>query len=195
MRSSIVEPNFWGGSSLSRSLFSLMVVAFVIFGGTVAAAICEPGGMSPSKHPYHVSVAEVEWNSKTKKLEVALCVWPADLEKSLAKLKGKPVDLDKTRKLDGWMKKLVSKKFTFRNTKGEAKALSWVGHEKDLKQAWLYFEVDGVQVGETLTISNQIFFDLNEEQQNQLNGKIGKQRLRTAFIKGKAEQSFKITSD
>ena len=37
------------------------------------------------RHPFHSTIAEVEWNSKTESLEIALSVWPVDLEAVLAK--------------------------------------------------------------------------------------------------------------
>ena len=41
---------------------------------------------SSSAHPHHVSIAEAEWNLKTRSLEVALKVHPNDLERALREL-------------------------------------------------------------------------------------------------------------
>ncbi|MFK7768774.1 MAG: DUF6702 family protein [Mariniblastus sp.] len=99
-------------------------------------------------HPYHVSRTELNWNPKTGNFEVALCLWPADLEKALSREQGKPIDLDKADNLDDMLQAYVEKTFLIRNENSAngngseiATKVRWVGHEKDLKQAWLYFEV------------------------------------------------------
>ena len=67
-------------------------------------------------HPYHVSMAEVNWNPKTQKFEVALCLWPADLEKALARQTGRPIDLAKEPDVDRLIEAYVAKRFTIHST-------------------------------------------------------------------------------
>ena len=126
-----------------------------------------------ASHPYHVSKSEVEWNSKTGNFEVAMCVWPADLEKALSAKAGKPVDLDKVEDLDGLLKAYVESKFIMQKSvavgkKEGAASLRWVGHEKNNKEAWLYFEVNGDKSPSDWTLKNKIFCELNEDQLNQI---------------------------
>jgi hypothetical protein len=64
-----------------------------------------------SPHPYHVSMAEVNWNAETKKFEVALCVWPSDLEKALGQQEGRTIDLAKEPQVDQMMRAYVAKRF------------------------------------------------------------------------------------
>jgi hypothetical protein len=68
-------------------------------------------------HPNHFSTAEVRWNDKTGNFEVALCVYPLDLEKALTTLAGKAVDLDQKDGLDDLMKKYIESKFFIRKAK------------------------------------------------------------------------------
>lgn len=63
------------------------------------------------EHPYHVSYTELAFNRKSGNFEVAICVWPADLEKALAAQEKKPVDLEKTDKLDEMIERYVAKRF------------------------------------------------------------------------------------
>lgn len=65
-------------------------------------------------HPYHVSMAEVNWNAKTRKFEVALCVWPADLEKALGQQEGRTIDLAKEPNVDQMMEAYVVRRFFLR---------------------------------------------------------------------------------
>ena len=78
--------------------------------GSKAVVAVEP------PHPYHVSIAEVNWNPESQKFEVALCLWPADLEKALAHQTGRPIDLAKEPEVDRLMETYVSKRFTIRST-------------------------------------------------------------------------------
>ena len=123
----------------------------------ILLAVCLAGMILTSSnifaHPYHVSRTELNWNPKTGNFEVALCLWPADLEKALSRDQGKSIDLDKVENLDEMLKAYIEKKFFIRGIvkSADSKADSadetitptvrWVGHEKDMKQAWLYFEV------------------------------------------------------
>lgn len=139
-----------------------------------------------ASHPNHVSSAEVNWNQKTGNFEVALCVWPADLEKALANDQSKIIDLDKVENLDEMIKSYIEKKFLIRRAQSEpstgrsnqhgsnsVQAIRWVGHERDLKAAWLYFEVEGEKLGSQWTIENRVFFEMNEDQLNQIETTIG----------------------
>lgn len=101
-----------------NSLLTFVCVMIGIFAsGTVVAA--EP------PHPYHVSLAEVNWNPKSQKFEVALCLWPADLEKALARQTGRPVDLAKEPNVDRLLESYVSQRFIIRSAVRDAE------HAKD----------------------------------------------------------------
>ena len=148
----------------------------------VAAVVSSPADCQAS-HPYHVSHAEVNWNANSGNFEVALCVWPADLEKALKGDTGKSVDLDKVEDLDQLLATYISKKFRItraesqdesKSVKNVAKSLRWVGHERDLKKAWLYFEISGDKAVHQWKIENQVFFELNEDQLNHVDFKYGK---------------------
>ena len=184
----------------------------------------EEPAVSLATHPYHVSRAEVEFNFTTGKFQVALCVWPEDLETAISKLAQRSVNLDTDDEVDQLISRYIASKFSIVNANADANAngieeasnveqsdgeveaeetepvstepdvtdsasvesdevavepltelpagFRWVGHEIELKQAWLYFEIDGDfdTDGEQMdwTISNQVFFELNDDQFNQI---------------------------
>ncbi len=179
-----------------------------LLGLMIAAAFGLPIANLNAAHPYHVSLTEIEWNPDTGRIEVAMWVWPADLEKALAKKLGHPVDLDTEKDLDKKLADLLADHFSASqpapkkenvNAKSKAKrpaatprSLRWVGHEADLKQAWLYFEIKDVDPKSPLTLSNRLFFDLNEDQLNQLNAKLGATTERMTFTSSAPSQQFKI---
>ena len=86
-------------------LLTLVFATIGMIAGSTTAVSAEP------PHPYHVSLAEVNWNPKSQKFEVALCLWPADLEKALAQQTGRPIDLAKEPDVDRLIEAYVAKRF------------------------------------------------------------------------------------
>lgn len=157
---------------------------------TLVAALVTPG-VCLGSHPYHVSNAEINWNPRSGNFEVALCVWPADLEKALAKDQQRVIDLDQVADLDKLIHNYVQKKFLIRPVvaedsgdansrqkksgpmQPEVASIRWVGHEHDLKTAWLYFEVEGGKQGGQWTFENRLFFEFNSDQLNHVEVTVG----------------------
>ncbi len=108
----------------NRRFGLIMAVAVVI--NALAVSFAAAWGSAERvgiAHPNHFSSAEVRWNEKTGKFEVALSVWPADLEKLLTLLAGKSIDLDKPEGLDVLMAGYVADKFRIRKVlTGEAES-------------------------------------------------------------------------
>lgn len=128
--------------------------------------------MSLAAHPYHVSLTEIEWNSKSGCFEVAVCLWPSDLEKALSQQEQQLIDLDKAKNLDDVIAKYVRKNFVC--SKGDEKTvMRWVGFETNNKQTWIYFELKPDQSVQQKSLGwklkNSLFFELNEDQQNHIN--------------------------
>lgn len=169
--------------SKTKIVFSISLV--MLFGTTVLAS-----------HPYHVSKTEMAWNAKSGNFEIALCVWPADLEKALTAKAGKTVDLDKAENLDSLLKSYVESKFIVSRvseTKSSPASIRWVGHEKNNKEAWLYFEVAGDKAQGDWTVKNRIFFELNEDQLNQIQFKV--QRELKSFISTISTKPHSISTE
>lgn len=154
-------------------------------------------------HPYHVSNAEVNWNPKSGNFEVALCVWPADLERALAQDLQRSIDLDKVENLDSLILAYVEKRFLIRpagtpeshagvspDVASDATTIRWVGQEHNLKTAWLYFEVQGGKQGPQWTIENRMFFELNDDQLNHVEATVGKSS--TTFVCRRSESRHPV---
>ena len=153
-----------------------------------AALFAIPFDSVAASHPFHVSRAEIEYNAKRKTFEVALCVWPEDLEKAASKLENRDVniDLETEANRDAIFKKYVAAKFKFveatdpeSDTKSNANKptpakIRWIGSEIKIKQGWLYFEVAADASVSDWTIENRMFFELNDDQLNQIQVQNGK---------------------
>lgn len=177
--------------------FRLLTPQFYLL---ILAAILGFNSVGIASHPYHVSYAEIELNQATGNFEVAICLWPADLEKALSKQSGKPIDLDKVDNLDSMMKTLIERDFKLCPVHEVAETgtrrldaplkMNWVGHEKNLKKVWVYFELFGQQQTDSWTLENRIFVDLNEDQSNFVELTVGEQETSLTFVSGKLRQSL-----
>lgn len=114
-------------------------------------------------HPFHRSLAEVQWNAQTDRYEVALRVDPRDLENGLARDFNRRVPIDQ---LDRDTAEKLLTKYLGRHLKmqrgpqKDAKAvpMHWVGYELDErgKYVWIYFEWQPPAKG-PLWIRNELF--------------------------------------
>ena len=144
---------------MNRLIFAMATVFVVSFAAITNA------------HPNHVSLADVRLNPTTQKFEIALCVKPEDLEASLSQMAGKRIRLTESNRHDALIDNYVRQSFTVRT--GDAvddgpRTLRWVGYEVDLKQAWLYFEIDAGGDSKAWQFENRMFFESNNEQINQI---------------------------
>ena len=155
---------------MKNCFFTLTTCMFVFWASALSLA-------SAPLHPYHVSLAEIEFNEQTGNYEVSLCVWPADLERAIGQMTDSPVNLDSTENIDQLIASYLEQKFRFRSDDDKVAPLRFVGKELDLKQGWLYFEIqtssdeatDEVPAATEWTLDNRVFFELNEDQSNQCN--------------------------
>lgn len=131
-----------------------------------------------ANHPQHMSLAEVQWNPETGNFEVSLSVWPADLEKALSLMLDRPTNLDTAKNLDQILEDYIEQHFGVSSTDIQRHKFCWVGSEITPKRAWLYFEIEGQSLIKTdrVTIENDLFFELNENQTNLIQFKSGKRR-------------------
>lgn len=179
-----------------RRIISFHGFAFLVTIGSMVGGWADDGHAS---HPNHVTNAEVNWNSKTGNFEVALCVWPVDLETVLTTQQGKPVDLDKSENVDAMIQQYIEKNFLIRRRVGNddealpTPKIRWVGFENNIKQAWLYFEIKtDDKTFEDWTIESRVFFELNEDQLNQVQFAVGRAKPSTiACTLESARQSLK----
>ncbi|MCO6458355.1 MAG: hypothetical protein J5I93_23860 [Pirellulaceae bacterium] len=126
-------------------------------------------------HPFHVSLAEVEYNAARCRLEVALRVHPGDLEQVLRR-GSQPLDLEHSTGIDDQILPYLRRTFQVRADGGPQCPLRWVGKEVTLKDAWLYFEVLLPADARQLACSNRLLFDRQADQVNTMQVRAGQRR-------------------
>jgi len=139
---------------------SLLLLALIVFPPLASA------------HPIHTSYAEADFRPETKKFEVALRVYPDDLEAALTARAGKTITLAHTPPpaFDVLLLAYLRATFLLRAADGTAPTLHLVGRElKDRDQhLWIYFEcaLPGGLAGARL--SHRVLRDTFPEQINAL---------------------------
>jgi len=119
-----------------------------------------------ARHPFHSTQAEIEWNSETGRFEVALSLWPIDVETALKEdadlrnVHAGPVDLDDVSLhtlLDPALERYVRQRFALvlqlpreielpaeqdgSPRRSPVAELEWFGFEVEKDSVWCYFEL------------------------------------------------------
>ncbi len=119
-------------------------------------------------HKYYVSTTNVEYSEADRSLQVITRIFTDDLEKLLNERYGIEARLateEESKLTDRFLQKYFSQKLTFR-VNGEAKTLNFLGktYEQDIVKCFI--EVEGVHDISSISVENQLLFDIFGEQQN-----------------------------
>lgn len=144
-------------------------------------------------HPYHVAFLEAEANPETGRLEVAMRVFPEDLERAAAlRLGMERVSLEKTPDIGDILSDYLARTILLRDPDApepdpddqsaddapERSSVHWVGMELGVRHTWLYFEVelDSPEI-EGLEISVRSMFEVEPTQVNAVRFRRGEERV------------------
>ena len=149
-------------------------------------------GVRGLRHPYYISVVEINHNPTDKTLEISCKIFTNDFETILEKNYKTKVDLvnppDKTA-----MDKLVSdyiKKHLSVKADNKAANLSYVGFEKQDEAIYSYFQVDNVPSVKKIDVTNSILHDFSDQQINIIHCTVGGKRQSDKLDYPKTEASF-----
>ncbi len=132
-------------------------------------------------HPFHVSIADAEFNRQSGKLEVALRVHPVDLEGILSRRVGHSVDLDQTPDVDQQIVAYLRETIRVHRSTEEPLPLEWVGKEVGAKYVWLYFEFACPEPTGRWEVTNRLFMDWLADQTNTMTFRLGDERRSLSF--------------
>lgn len=129
------------------------------------------------KHPFFVSVTEVEYSSKTKELGLSIKVYPDDLEETLRKFDGNKYDvLHGDKKQISQVLELYIKKHLSIKLNGIAKAYQFLGYEVDKESIWMYGNITQQTGVKSIEINSDIMYEYKSEQTNILHIKLDDKR-------------------
>ncbi|MGJ7033921.1 DUF6702 family protein [Niabella hirudinis] len=120
-------------------------------------------------HPFHVSATEIEYSSKTRRLEISTRIFTDDFESVLARSYKTRVDFsDKSQKasLNELVTKYITTHLSIRSS-GRALPLNFFGWEVDHEAVYVYTTADAAAFNAgNITVENTILYELFRDQVN-----------------------------
>ena len=136
------------------------------------------------KHPFFVSVTEIEYSSKSKEMGMVVKVYPDDLEETLRKFNGVKYDVIQGDKkqintiIDQYIKKHIAIKLN-----GVKRTYQFLGYEIDKESVLIYFSISN-QIGVlAIEVESNLMYEYKPEQTNIVHIKIDNKR-----------ESFRLTA-
>lgn len=120
-------------------------------------------------HPMHVSVTEIEFDEKSKALEMTMRIFADDLETTMRKRFNRPtLDImsppqDLT--IDQMMSAYITEHYKI-SLDNKIQRPHYLGHERDGDAFVFYIEVTGVKKWKTITITNDVLHEMFDDQSN-----------------------------
>jgi hypothetical protein len=127
-----------------------------------------------SFHPIYISMAEVEYKEKEKRIEIAVKIFSDDLQKVISRDEGEVVEIATKREHKDANKYIIKYlKKNFKLFTSNEKELEWeyVGRELDKNEAfalWVFMKVDKVKKLKGLKLYNNILIDFKDGQTNKI---------------------------
>ncbi len=121
-----------------------------------------------SFHPLHVTVTEIEFDEKEKRLEIMMRVFADDLETTLRKQFNQP-ELDiihpKGLTVDQMMTEYLKNHLKI-SLEGKPQKVAYLGHEIEGEAFIFYIEVTNVKKLKTISVSNDTLMEIHNDQSN-----------------------------
>ncbi len=163
-------------------LSSYRIVSLLIL---ILLGYCSSLSASHSLHPYHITIAEANYNTESGKLEVALRIYqPGSLEEALSRRVGERVRLERTENIDAMIKDYLKDALIMIDPEGERAKIEWVGKEVTTKTTWLYFEIPMASGPDGYRFTNKLLFEAEQDQVNTI-----------VFGRGRNRRSLRFTRD
>ena len=131
-------------------------------------------------HPIHETIAEVEWNAESKRLEVALRLSALD-QQWIARTTAKDESIAR------WAVRYLQRHFLIASPdpKQQAATYYWIGCEEKGSHRWWYFEIEPASGERPINITQKMFFERNENYVNRVVVLSGRRRSALTCTKSK----------
>ena len=133
-----------------------------------AFLIAFPSFFSVDEHKFYVSTTIIEQNVQLNSLEITIKLFSDDLEQALQQYSDEPIRLGDKREheeAERWVEEYIRERLNL-NFNDHPAHLTYIGKEIEYDLSYVYFELTAIPEFNVLTIDNQLFFDLFEEQVN-----------------------------
>ena len=144
---------------------------------------------SNEAHKYYVSVTQLEYVEDQKSVQIINRVFIDDLERLFRERYDESITLaekNESKTIDSYTEKYFKEKLTIL-IDGKVQELKFIGKEYEDDIIYTYFEIEGIEKINTMEISNEILFELFEEQQNIVRTKVYKKNKSFILLKENAK--------
>lgn len=136
------------------------------------------------KHPFYVSVTEVEYTTNTKELGITCKIYQDNLQEALKPFTSTKIDLEQGNKSEN--NKMIEA--YIRNhlsilINGQKKATKYLGYENDSEATWIFFTISSLKNVKSIGVNTDLLYDYKKEFTNIIH----------IIIDGK-RKSFKLNS-
>lgn len=138
-------------------------------------------------HKYYISVTQIEYIQEKQSLQITTRIFIDDFERLLRERYDENITLaekDEPATVDLYIERYLSDKIKIK-INNETANFIFIGKEYDADIVRCYIEVEDVKNIKTIEISNQVLFDLFDEQQNIVKTKINSQQKSFILIQQK----------
>jgi hypothetical protein len=120
-------------------------------------------------HPIHISVTEINYNEKSKSLQITSRIFVDELELGVRAQRKEP-ELDLLEPGNGVTTEQLIKNYLTAHFKikidGKPAKLNFLGHEKEDLSIVSYIEIENVKKLKTIEIFNDIITEIHDDQSN-----------------------------
>ena len=130
------------------------------------------------RHPYYLSICEIDHNPHAKTLEITFKIFTDDLEEALTAQGAGMLKLgtaQEARQADRHIFSYLQNNVAV-IVNGDTTGLSYVGKEVELDVTWCYVEAKQIANVEKIEISSRLLIERHEEQANIVHVTVGKTR-------------------
>lgn len=123
---------------------------------------------SATKHPFYISVTEINLNSRDKTLEVSCKMFADDLEQTINKNNKAELDISSQKdkaKFDVYIPAYIKSHLNV-SVDGKSVNLSYIGFEKDKESLFCYLQAEHIASLKKIDITNSILQDFTSDQIN-----------------------------
>ncbi len=156
-----------------KSVFVLVVLLPILFASTRI-------------HKYYVSVTKVEYVEEQKSVQIITQIFIDDFENLLRQRYDESITLDIENELttvDYYMERYLREKLLI-NINGEPTKLVFLGKEYKDDITYCYLEIENISSIKSFSITNNVLFDLFDDQQNIVRTNINNKNKSFILISG-----------
>lgn len=145
-------------------------------------------------HKYYISVTQVDYVEEKQSLQIISRIFIDDFEKLLRERYDQNITLagkNESESVDTYMEKYLKEKLVIK-INGKQVDVNFIGKAYDVDIAKCYLEVEKIKRIETIEITNEVLFDVFDEQQNIIKTNINSKQKSVILYPQKANVLLKF---